>query len=66
MNKKIPERAVIYTKDIQNIMGKSPRSASKYMQILRRTLEKEEGEFVTVDEFCMVTGITHEVVRRYL
>lgn len=66
MVKKIPARVVIYTRDIQNIMGKSPRAASKYMMKLRKILEKEKEEFVTVDEFCMVTGLSQEVVRGFL
>ncbi|WP_109696603.1 hypothetical protein [Chitinophaga deserti] len=66
MVKKIPERGVIYTKDIQNILGKSPRSAGKYMLKLRKILEKEKEEFVTVDEFCMITGVPQELVKGFL
>lgn len=66
MVNKIPDRVVVYTKDIQNILGKSPRSAAKYMLKLRKILEKEEEEFVTVDEFCMITGVPLELVKGFL
>lgn len=65
MNKKVPQRVVITTKDIQNILGKGERSARELMQKLRAILKKAPGQYVTVTEFCELVGLTDEDVRGF-
>ena len=57
---------VIYTKDIQNMFGKSDRSARILMQKLRKMFGKSPWQYVSVTEFCEYTGLNEEEVRDYL
>lgn len=66
MNKNTPQRVVITTKDIKNILGKSDRSARELMQKLRVMLRKGPEQYVTVAEFCRFTGLTEEEIRGFL
>lgn len=66
MGRKIPERVVITVKDIENILGKSARAARKYMALLRRIYGKPSSQFITVEEFCAVSGLTEEQVKEFL
>lgn len=65
MARKVPERVIIYTQDIQNILGKSARSARRYMARLRLMYEKERDQFITVEEFCAASGLSEEQVRMF-
>ena len=62
----IPNRVVIYSKDIQNITGRSQRTARKMMSVLRKKYKKNKGDFITIDEFCQHTGIKKEQVNIFL
>lgn len=62
MAKKIPRSIIITTQDIQNILGKSPRTAVRYMARLREIDDKDHGQFITIEEFCAVSGLTWEQV----
>ena len=62
----IPNRVVIYSKDIQNITGRSQRTARKMMNVLRKKYKKNKGAFITIDEFCQHTGIKIEQVNIFL
>ena len=66
MGRKIPERVIITSKDIENILGKSARAARKYMALLRRIYKKPAGQFITVEEFCAASGLTEEQVKGFL
>ncbi|WP_341840400.1 hypothetical protein [Chitinophaga caseinilytica] len=66
MVKKVPDRLIIYTQDIENILGKSARSARKYMSRLRKIFQKERGQFISVEEFCAASGLTEEQVRIFI
>ncbi|HEY8918756.1 MAG TPA: hypothetical protein VIM87_20070 [Chitinophaga sp.] len=57
---------VIYTKDIQNIFGKSARSARELMQKLRIMFGKEDWQYISVSEFCEYVGLDEEEVREFL
>ncbi len=57
---------VIYTKDIQNIFGKSDRSARELMQKLRRMFKKKDRQCISVAEFCEYAGFDEEEVREFL
>ncbi|PSL44985.1 hypothetical protein CLV51_105360 [Chitinophaga niastensis] len=62
----IPNRIVIYAKDIRNITGRSERTARKMLQQIREANGKKKGEFVTVMEFCSFTGLEEEIVSQFL
>jgi len=59
-------RSCIYTKDVQRITGKSERAAERMLSRIRVVNGKDEGKFVTVDEFAEYTGIDAELVRQYI
>jgi hypothetical protein len=63
---KVPARVVIYTRDVQNITGVKERTARYVLQRVRLAFGKTQGEFVTIAEFCAVTGIEEETVRSYI
>ena len=64
--KVIPNRIVIYSKDIQNITGRSERTASKLLTVLRKKFNKKRGDFISIEEFCEHTGIKEEQVNKFL
>jgi hypothetical protein len=63
---KVPHRVVLYARDIRNITGKSESSARRLLRRIRLVFAKSEGEFVTIHEFCAVTGIQKDVVTEFL
>lgn len=58
-----PCRLVIYAKDIQKITGRCERSSYYLLQQIRRYFRKDPKAFVTVEEFCVFTGLREEEVR---
>jgi len=64
--KTMPVRIIIYSKDVQNITGKMPRTARKMLQDIRLAFGKANHEMVTVKEFCGYTGIDEELVKDFL
>jgi len=69
MNKsprKIPNRIVVYPKDVENITGRKERAARHVLQKIKETFGKDKEGFVTVKEFSLYTGIDEEIVREYL
>ena len=56
------KRICIYPKDIQRITGKSARYGRLLLAKIKERNEKEEHQFVTVDEFCRYTGLKIEQV----
>jgi len=56
------QRICIYPKDIQRITGKSYRQSSRLMQKIKKELNKQDSEFLTIEEFCTSTGIKYEHV----
>ena len=62
----IPNRIVIYAKDIQNITGRSERTSRKMMSALRKKYNKNRGDFITVEEFCSYAGIKENQVVKFL
>ena len=62
----IPNRLAIYTKDIQNITGRSERTARKMLAAMRKRFNKQRGGFITVEEFCSYAGFKVEQVERFL
>jgi hypothetical protein len=61
-----PHRAVVYTSDVQNLMGCDVRPAQRYMNRLRKKLGKPKRELITLEEFVSNTPFTREEVIKYL
>lgn len=64
--KKIPARIVLYPRDVENITGRSGRTARKLLQKIRIAVGKSPDEFVTIQEFCGFYGISEELVREFI
>jgi len=62
----LPNRVVVYTKDVSNITGLRPRAARKLLCLIRQKLQKDPGAFVTTEEFSLHTGIREEVIHAFL
>jgi hypothetical protein len=57
---------VIYTKDVQRIIGKSDRTARKLMNAIRKKLGKEKNQMITLGQFCDHTRLPEEEVLKKL
>jgi hypothetical protein len=66
MQQTIPNRIVIYAKDIMNITGRKERAARKLLAQIRKKYQKKNGEFISIDEFCEFTGLKEEKVAVFL
>ncbi|HEV7332734.1 MAG TPA: hypothetical protein VGN63_16970 [Flavisolibacter sp.] len=62
----IPNRVVIYPKDVCNITGLRKRAAGKLLAAIRQKLGKHPSAFVTVQEFAAHTGISEETLTIFL
>lgn len=63
---KIPMRIVIHPKDVENITGRSGRTARMILQKIKMALGKSKDQFVTVKEFCMFYGLEEDHVKDFL
>jgi hypothetical protein len=63
--KKVP-KSVVEISDIKIIFGRSDRTAQRHMSRIRKALGKKKGEFVSVKEFCEVTGMDEFTVQQAL
>jgi hypothetical protein len=61
-----PKRVIIYPKDIKMITGKSYRTACVLYHEVRRTLNKEEHQVISIREFCDYMGLEEELVLEFL
>ncbi len=59
-------RVCIYPKDVQRITGKSERYGRTLLQKIKEHFQKEDHQFVTIEEFCLYTGIKEEQVSIFL
>jgi len=66
MQQTIPNRIVIYAKDIMNITGRKERAARKLIAKIRKEYNKPNGTFITVKEFCAYTKIDEDLVKSFL
>ena len=57
---------MIYAKDIINITGKCERSARRIIAEIKRKYDKPAHAFITIDDFCLFTGLKEEHVLAYL
>lgn len=50
-------RICIYPKDIQMVTGKSERYGRGIILMIKKHLNKEKHQLVTIDEFCKFMGM---------
>ena len=62
----IPNRIVIYPKDVMNITGRRERTARKLLSRIRKKYNKAKGSFISLEEFCAFTGLNQEQVAKFL
>ncbi|KAA2240983.1 hypothetical protein F0L74_29590 [Chitinophaga agrisoli] len=62
----MPNRIVIYARDIENITGRKGRTARLLLQRIRKTYGKKPGQLVTITEFCQFAGLKEEEITRFL
>jgi hypothetical protein len=60
--KLVPKRVCIYAKDIQCITGKSYRLSIRFYQKIRKDLNKQPDELLSIVEFCQYTSLKYEQV----
>ena len=63
---RMPNRAVLYTRDVENITGRRPRTARQLLQKIRNAFGKSKDEFITIKEFSLFTGIDEDIVKDFL
>ena len=56
------KRICIYPKDIQLVTGKSYRQSARMLKAIKLSIKKNEKELLTIDEFCLYTGLKIEQV----
>jgi hypothetical protein len=66
MQQTIPNRIVIYAKDVMNITGHKERAARNLLAKIKREYKKKKGEFISIEEFCNYTGLKRESVSEFL
>jgi len=66
MQQLVPNRIVIYTKDVMNITGRRERAARALLARIRKKLRKKKDEFISIEEFCQFTSLKMELVRPFL
>ena len=57
-------RVCIYPKDVQRITGKTYTQARLYLKKIKRSLNKEEHQLLSVQEFCHYSGLPYDEVLR--
>jgi hypothetical protein len=57
-------RVCIYPKDVQCIMGKEYPQARLYLLKIKKHLNKESHQLISIEEFCEYTGLKIEQVLR--
>ena len=62
MYRKCMHRVVIYPKDIMIITGKSERYSRYLIQRIKKHLNKEDHQLVSITEFCNYMGLEREEV----
>lgn len=60
------QRVVIYAKDIVTITGRKISAARNLYRNILRSFDKQPGQFITLREFCIYTGISEDVAKENL
>jgi len=64
--KPITPRLIIYPKDVQRITGKSERWGRMLLQKVMEKFNKEEHQLISVEEFCLYTGLKIDQVMPFI
>ncbi len=59
-------RLFIYTKDVQVLTGKGRTAAHKLIMTIKKSLDKQKYLPLTVQEFCLYTGLSLDLVMEQL
>ena len=59
-------RLIIYPKDIQRITGKSERWSRMLLLKVMEKFNKEEHQLISVEEFCLYTGLKIDQVMPFI
>lgn len=59
-------RLCIYPKDVQRITGKSERYGRMLLIKIRENLNKQDHQFISIEEFCLYTGLKMDQVQPLL
>lgn len=59
-------RLCVYPKDVQRITGKSERYGRMLLLKIRESFNKEEHQFISIEEFCSYTGLKIDQVQLLL
>jgi hypothetical protein len=59
-------RLCVYPKDVQRITGKSERYGRMLLLKIRETLNKQDHQFISIEEFCLYTGLKVDQVQPLL
>lgn len=57
-------KVCVYPSDVERITGKTYRQARLYLIKIKKHLEKEDHQLVSIGEFCSYTGLPLEEVMR--
>ncbi|MFW6275402.1 MAG: hypothetical protein ACOC2M_02070 [bacterium] len=57
---------MVYPKDISRITGKSERYGRKLLKTIKETNEKENHQFVSLEEFSDYTGLPLELIKEHI
>lgn len=60
------ERVCIYPKDVQIVTGKSERWGRDVIKKIKTHLAKQPHQLVSIDEFCVYTGLSASTVKEKL
>lgn len=62
----LKQRIIIYSKDIQQLTGKSDRASRTLLQKIRIKIGKGKTQAITIQEFCEYLGLSEEKVIQLL
>jgi hypothetical protein len=65
MNKK-PNRIMIYPRDIENITGMKPRTATRIHNKIKGHFGKMKDDLLTITEVCEYWKIDIEIMKQFL
>ena len=60
------KRIIIYPKDVQRITGKSERYGRHLIRKIKQDLNKEDHQYVTINEFSRFVGVPVEEVEELI
>lgn len=63
---RLPNRIVVYARDVMNITGRKERAAYKLLALIRKKYNKPKEAFISIDEFCAYTGLKEDKVEKFL